>query len=245
MKNIRPVKKSIVYVLGMFVLALGIAFSVKSNLGVSPVTSVPFVLGKIFGISLGVATVLLYFFCMVLQAAILRRDYRPINLFQIAISFLFGFFTDAALFLVSYLPTTDNYAVRLIYLAAGICFVALGVLFYLTTSLVSLPTDGTVQAIAYKGNFKLHKVKIAYDCISTALALILSLSVLGGIQGIGIGTVIAAVGVGKMLGVFSSLLKEKLLRFLDGKTIEKAVPLQVLSTKHEVLCADEKVVKAG
>lgn len=238
MKNIRLVKKSIVYILGLFVLAIGIAFSVKSNLGVSPVTSVPFVLGRIFGLSLGMATVLLYIFCMALQAVILRREYKPVYLFQIVISFVFGFFTDAALYLVSFLPVSDNYAIRLIYLVVGTCFIALGVLFYLTASLVSLPTDGTVQAIAYKAKFKLHKVKVWYDCISTAFALLLSLIVLHGIQGIGIGTVIAALGVGKMLGVFSSLLKEKLVRFLDGTSATKAA-------LHEVLCTDDTIVKAG
>lgn len=199
----------------MFVLAMGIAFSVKSNLGVSPVTSVPFVLGRIFGISLGTATVLIYFLNMALQAAILRREYRPINLLQIAISFLFGFFTDAALYLTSFLPATDNLIVRFVYIAVGTCCVALGVLLYLTTALISLPTDGTVQAIAHKFKFKLHKVKIVYDCVSTSLALILSLLVLQGIEGLGIGTVIAALGVGRMLGIFSSLLKDKLLRFMD------------------------------
>lgn len=238
MKNLRLVRKSIIYILGLFTLAIGIALSVKSNLGVSPVTSIPFVLGRIFGISLGTATVIIYFINMAVQAALLRREYKPVNLFQIGISFLFGFFTDAALYLTSFLPVTDNLIVRFVYIAVGTCCVALGVMLYLTTSLISLPTDGTVQAIAHKFKFKLHKVKIAYDCVSTSLALILSLLVLQGIEGLGIGTVIAALGVGRMLGVFSSLLKEKLLRFLDGKVTLKAAPLQVLPT-------DEKAVKAG
>jgi uncharacterized protein len=207
-------KKLIVYGLGLFIMALGVAFSVRSNLGVSPVTSVPFVLSRIFSVSLGTTTVVFYIFCMGLQAVILRREYRLVDLFQIAASFMFGYFTDAALFLTSFLPVTDNIAVRLVYLAAGIACVALGILFYLTTALISLPTDGTVQAISYKGKFKLHKVKIIYDCVSTGLALVLSLLVLHGIQGLGAGTVIAALGVGRMLGVFTALLKKRLLRFL-------------------------------
>ncbi len=226
--------------MGLFVLALGIAFSVKSNLGVSPVTSVPFVFSRIFNVSLGTTTAIVYILCMAIQAAVLRRDYRPINLLQIAVSFIFGLFTDAALWLTAFLPVTENYIVRFVFLALGISCVALGVLFYLTTSLVSLPTDGTVQAIAFKGKFKLHKVKIWYDCIFTAVALILSLVFLRGIEGVGIGTLIAAVGVGKMLGIFTALLKEKLLRFLVGyRSVNTAPP--------EVLCTGEKIVnvKAG
>lgn len=222
MKSMKPVslvwiKKTIVYMVGLFILALGIAFSVKSNLGVSPVTSVPFVLGRIFGLSLGTMTIIVYIFCMAIQAAILRREYRLVDLFQIVISFIFGFFTDAGLYLTAFLPDTGNIAVRFVYLVIGICGVALGVMLYLTASLISLPTDGTVQAISHKGKFKLHQVKIAYDCASTALALVLSLFVLQGLQGIGIGTIIASVGVGKMLGIFTSLFKSRLLRFFELK----------------------------
>jgi uncharacterized membrane protein YczE len=212
------VKRIILFIAGVFVMALGVSFSVKSNLGVSPVTSVPFVLSRIFSVTLGTTTIYYYLFCMALQAVILRRDYRIINLLQILASFAFGLFTDATTWMISFLPVTGNYLVRFVYLAAGICCVAFGILLYLNTALVALPTDGTVQAISYKGRFKLHKVKIAYDCVSTAIAVALSLSVLGTIDGIGVGTVIAAVGVGRMLGVFSKLLKDRLLRFLGMQT---------------------------
>ncbi|NMA25513.1 MAG: hypothetical protein GX936_07595, partial [Clostridiales bacterium] len=64
------IKKTIIYALGLFTLAFGIALSVKSNLGVSPVSSVPLVLSKISGLSLGTVTASVYIFNMVLQAVI-------------------------------------------------------------------------------------------------------------------------------------------------------------------------------
>jgi uncharacterized membrane protein YczE len=212
-----------IYITGIFILALGISFSVKSNLGVSPVTSVPFVLSRIFGLTLGTMTVYYYIFCMALQAVILWRAYRIINLLQILVSLAFGVFTDLTSFMISFLPVTDNIIIRFIYLALGISCVAFGVMLYLNTALIALPTDGTVQAISFKGKFKLHRVKIAYDCVSTVLALVLSFSLLRGIDGIGVGTFIAAVGVGRMLGLFSKLLKARLLRFL-GMPGGAAVP---------------------
>jgi uncharacterized membrane protein YczE len=209
------IRKSIIFIMGMYILALGIAFSVKSDLGVSPVSSIPYVLSRIFHVSLGTTTIIVYLFYMLLQAVILRRDYKLINLFQIIASFLFGYFTDAAIWTISFLPVSENYIIRFIYLGAGIACVALGVLFYLTTSLIALPTDGTVQAIAFKGGFKLHQVKIAYDCSSTLIALALSLIVLNKIDGIGIGTIVSALGVGKMLGVFTKLLKTRIHNYVN------------------------------
>ena len=67
------VKKMFIFGLGLFILALGIAFSVKSNLGVSPVTSVPFVVARITGLSLGTTTAFIYILNMAVQAAVLRR----------------------------------------------------------------------------------------------------------------------------------------------------------------------------
>jgi uncharacterized membrane protein YczE len=225
-------KRLCLFAAGIFIMALGVSFSVKSNLGVSPVTSVPFVLSRIFGVTLGTTTVFYYIFCMGLQAVILRREYRIINLLQIVASFAFGLFTDVTTSMISFMPVTENYIVRLLYLAAGIACVAFGILLYLTTNLIALPTDGTVQAISHKGRFALHKVKIVYDCVSTALALLLSLAVLGSINGIGVGTVIAAVATGRMLGIFSKLFKNRLLRLLgmtpvtaiSSATPEGAVP---------------------
>jgi uncharacterized membrane protein YczE len=86
--------------------------------------------------------------------------------------------------------------------------VALGVLLYLTASLVALPTDGTVQAAAFKGGFKLHTVKIVNDCVYTATALALSLAFLGNVSGLGAGTVIAA-SASADAGVFTRLLKRR------------------------------------
>lgn len=206
-------KKTLLFGTGIFVMAMGAAFSVRSDLGVSPVTCLPYVLAEILGVSIGTTTIGVYLFNMLLQALILRRDYKLINLLQIAASFAFGYFTDLGVWLVSFLPA-DLLVLRILYLLVGICLVALGILLYLTTDTIALPTDGTVKAIACKGGFRLHNVKMIYDCVSTALAVIFSLLFLRGIRGIGVGTVAAAFGVGRMLGVFTRFLKKPLERFL-------------------------------
>jgi len=87
-------------------------------------------------------------------------------------------------------------------------------LLYITTKTIALPTDGTVQAISLKGKFRLHNVKMVYDCVSTALAILLSFLFLRNIDGIGFGTIAAAIGVGRMLGVFTRFLQKPLERFL-------------------------------
>lgn len=46
------------YLVGLFIMTIGIAISVKSNLGVSPVSSIPYTMTCIWGIEMGKATIL-------------------------------------------------------------------------------------------------------------------------------------------------------------------------------------------
>lgn len=44
------------YFIGLFVMTVGIALSVKSNLGVSPVSSIPYTITCVWGLEMGKAT---------------------------------------------------------------------------------------------------------------------------------------------------------------------------------------------
>ena len=48
------------YLVGLFIMTIGIAISVKSNLGVSPVSSIPYTMTCIWGIEMGKATILFH-----------------------------------------------------------------------------------------------------------------------------------------------------------------------------------------
>ena len=43
----------VVYFVGLFIMTLGVSMSVKSNLGVSPVSSIPYTITCIFGLEMG------------------------------------------------------------------------------------------------------------------------------------------------------------------------------------------------
>ena len=43
--NKDPAKRAVIYVMGLFIMTLGVSISVKSNLGVSPVSSIHILCG--------------------------------------------------------------------------------------------------------------------------------------------------------------------------------------------------------
>ena len=60
---------------GFFVMTIGIALSVKSNLGVSPVSSIPYTMTCVWGIEMGKATILFHIVLVLIQILLLRRNF--------------------------------------------------------------------------------------------------------------------------------------------------------------------------
>ena len=61
---------------GFFVMTIGIALSVKSHLGVSPVSSIPYTMTCVWGIEMGVATVIFHVILVILQMLLMRRRFE-------------------------------------------------------------------------------------------------------------------------------------------------------------------------
>lgn len=59
-----------IYILGLFIMTLGISMSVKSDLGLSPVSSIPYTITCITGLKMGKATILFHIGLVVMQASI-------------------------------------------------------------------------------------------------------------------------------------------------------------------------------
>ena len=67
-----------IYICGIFLLALGGVLAIKSNLGASPVSSLPLSISKVTSISLGRAAAILFIIYVGIQILILRRDFSSI-----------------------------------------------------------------------------------------------------------------------------------------------------------------------
>ena len=217
-------KRVFVYCAGLFVMALGVSLSVLSNLGVSPMSSIPFVLSQIIpSISMGTFTTALFCSYILIQAILLGRKFNFIRLLQILGSFIFGWFVDITNWLVDlFLPLPSNYVLQLFWLLMGIICVAIGIFLYLTPSLPSLPGEGVMQVVSEKYHLPLHWAKIGFDVTVTVIALILSLVFFHRLNGLREGTILAALGVGKFLGLFIKLWQNKLNHFVEKEVVSAA-----------------------
>lgn len=196
----KKAKQASSYCLGLLLLAFGVTFSIKSNLGVSPINSIPYVLSLITGLDQGVLTTSVFCIFILMQIVILRKDFKPINFLQIVFSSLFGYFVTFSNSIWTF-EAPNSYLFRLGLLAISMCFVALGLMFYLAADIVPMPAEGTMIAIQLKTGIEFSKIKVMFDTTMVIIAGILSLIYFHELQGVREGTLIAAIGIGKILGI--------------------------------------------
>lgn len=199
-----------IYCLGLLILAFGIALAVNSNLGVSPVSSLPFVVSQIAGISLGTCTTLIYALYVLLQMVISRK-FQPALVLQLVFSTIFGYFVDGAKWILGdfCLPT---YFGQLAMLAASIVLIGFSLVLYIDVKLAPMPAEGLVGCIAGLSGRPFSQMKTLFDCTSVLVAAVLSLLFLGKLSGIREGTVLSALLIGKAMGSFRKFV---------GPTIQK------------------------
>lgn len=204
---------------------MGVSFSATANLGMSPVNSIPYVLSEIFTqLSMGTWIIIIFSLYIVIQFVLLGKNLQPWRILQLICTTLFGYFTDFTNFLAGlFLPNPAEmqlspvltYGIQLLYLIISMFLIALGILFYLSPDLISLPGEGIMQVIAEKVHKPLPVVKMYFDCTVSAIALVISLAYFRQFHGIREGTILAALGVGKILGMYEPL-KPAISRFLGG-----------------------------
>jgi uncharacterized membrane protein YczE len=199
-----------IYILGLLILSFGIALSIRTGLGVAPVSSIPYTLSKITGVSVGLTTTAFYWFCVLLQLFILKKDFKVRHLLQLIFAYAFGLFTDMSLFFTRNL-VIDLYPVRLLFLALSLILIAFGVFTVVLTDVVLNAPDGLVKTISERWNIKFSRVKSTFDILCVVTSVILSLSFTGGISGLREGTIISALSIGGLIGFFSKRYRENVI----------------------------------
>jgi len=92
--------------------------------------------------------------------------------------------------------------------------VAVGFKLYLHANIVPQAGDGLVNVIVQKTGKKQATIKNLFDICSVLVAIVVSLIFTGKIQGVREGTVIAALGVGRVLAVLNKLDNGRIQRFI-------------------------------
>ena len=213
------VTKLLFYFGGLIVMTLGVVISVKSDLGVTPISSIPYTMTVVLGMDLGIATMLFSVFMVLLQIVILRKRFKIINLLQLPIGILFGAFLTVCGKLMTPVPVPDNFIVKFIIMLVSTVFVALGVFLYVAPRFVPLAPEGFIIAVTQVTKLSFSTVKVIFDVTMVAVSMVTCLIAIHSLCSVGIGTVAAAILVGsevKLLTKFFGGWRNKVLG-VNGK----------------------------
>ena len=213
-------KRYLLFIFGLFFSAIGVAFTKHGELGVSPISSVANVLSYKFSFfSLG--TWLIIWNCVLIagQIAVLRKKFQLIQLLQVPLSFLFGWFTDFGMWIVSDIPV-PTYFTKIIMVLIGIIVLGFGISLSVTANVILNSGEAFVKAISDTTGKEFGNVKIVFDVANVILAILLSLIFFDfSIVGTREGTILSALLTGFVVKIFSKIVKKPLENIFYLKTV--------------------------
>lgn len=188
-------KRYFLFVCGLLFMSLGICLIIKSSLGTSPISSIPYVLSLKYPLTLGIFTFIVNMLFLVCQIFIWGRKFPYVQLLQIPMTIIFSCFIDGAMFLLNSL-NPDIYIAKILILLLGCLSLALGVALQIIGNVVMLAGEGFMYSIVKKWSLDVGYTKTCFDISLVICAAALSQGYFNEIQGIREGTLISAFIVG-------------------------------------------------
>lgn len=223
------------YLLGLLVLALGLTLNTKAGLGVSPIISVSFSVAEIWNFNFGNTTLVLYALFVVVEMALHLMQYRRfrsddiahakqanlrltllLDVLQFPLSLVFTRFLNL---FSGWIPTLEtdyagsflgSFPGRFLFLCLAIVLTGVGAAASLDMRLVPNPGDGIVQAIADTVGKSVGFTKNCFDLCNITITIGISMVFADRLTGVGVGTVVAVIGVGRVIALFNRVAQQQM-----------------------------------
>lgn len=191
-------------IVGLLLDAFGVALITRADFGVSAVSSFPYTLHEAFPIFTFGVWSYLFQLCLTLVLILTAHRLRLQYILAFAVCVCFGYLLDAACFVTEFFPAT--FALRCLYYAVGLTFLVFGVCLLVRSELPILPQDLFVRELSRIKGWKFPILKTVFDCLCLAGSVTVGLVFCGRLAGLGVGTVISALIMGKGVGIAGKIL---------------------------------------
>ncbi len=217
-----------IYLLGNVVVALGLTLNTKTDLGTSCIMSVPYVVSQVSPLNVGNAVMVVFILLILIQMALhiplSRRTGEKLSKLWImdALQFVQNLVFSRIVNLFDWLVPVFRTAwpdgflgsvwFRLLVAVFAIICVGLGAICMLNMRLVLNPGDGIVQVLSDFTGKPVGFTKNWVDALCVVIALAVGLLFGGRVIGIGVGTLMAALGTGRVMALGNRLWRNKMCR---------------------------------
>ena len=199
----RQIERLVWFSAGILINSFGIVLITKGALGTSQISSIPYVLSlQLPSISFGMFSFIMNMVYIVLQALLLRRQFKPIQLLQIVVNVVFSASIDVFMAMLSFYAPQQLFT-RVLSAVAGCIVLAFGISVEVAPDLIMVPGEGIVAAISKVSGRRFGSVKVVFDVTLILIAALLSGLFFGNIVGVGVGTLLSAVSVGQFVNLIN------------------------------------------
>lgn len=217
MSKTEILKRYAIFLVGLFIASMGVAFSTKAGLGTSSVASVPYSVSLVsklltFGGWLNLLSVIQ----IATQVIILKGkcNYTEIAV-QTVLAFVYGYLTNLSVWLIREI-TVKGYPMQFLFMLLGCIILALGIWIQLKGGVAMLPGEAMNRAISKVTGRRYENIKIFFDILYIALSAVICLVFLGKLQGVREGSIIAAFAVGSIIKVYNKIF-DKIIKTKEKK----------------------------
>ncbi|MCQ2423139.1 MAG: DUF6198 family protein [Lachnospiraceae bacterium] len=195
------------FLVGLFIASLGVAFSTKAGLGTSPVASVPYSVSLMSDLlSFGGWLNLLSVLQITVQVLLLGRRCKPVEIvIQTLLAFVYGYLTDFSCCLIAGLEV-GSYPMQLVFMLISCIVLAFGIWLQLKGGVAMLPGEAMNRAISTRTGRRYETVKVFFDVFYIVVSAVLGIVFLGGLKGVREGSIIAAVAIGNLIRFYNRCL---------------------------------------
>lgn len=213
------------YIIGLVILAFATAMTEAADFGLSMVVAPAYLLHLKISeflpfFTFGMAEYTLQAFLILLITIILKK-FRFSFLFSFVTAVLYGFLLDSSMMIIDNF-SVESMPIRIVFFVVGVilCSFSISLLFH--TYISPEAYELFVKEVSAKFGIDISKFKMAYDCASFIISVIITFAFFGfgNFVGINIGTVISAFVNGPLIGLFGKLL-EKHFNFKDKFNLRK------------------------
>ncbi len=196
------IKRCMLYLIGLNLIAAAVVLNIRYALGVAAFSSVMYSISEIYHISLGTASIICYLVFVLIQC-ILSKKITLTYILEVPLSLAFGLLTDFYDWIIPALAF--SFWLRLLLFSMTMFVTAMGVFLCVKTDLVLTPTDGIVKTISEVFRLPFSLVKNTFDISLVAVSVLLCLGNHTELYGIGVGTVLSALCIGRMIKMYETM----------------------------------------
>lgn len=206
-------RKIIIYLIGIFTLAIGSNLFLNAALGVAPSCSLALTLTFLLPGSYALFNFIVNSIILCLEALIVHK-FGKTQIIQFIITFIYSYLIKVtALFLTHIQPHSFLEQVLLAILACII--MALGITLTIHSNLTVMPYEGFIGALAIRLRKDFGKLRVIIDVSFTLASIMISFILLHNINSVGLRTIIASFLTGSVVSLYDIILNKKLNNYLS------------------------------